>query len=105
MLNSRRCGVSRILVLMLLCLRALRPIAGLMVPASFSYDHKSGFEGNMTLDRVLEVVSQYEVDSHVEVILVGKSFDKGTALMSRLESLAKISAFSSPLSHVHEKIV
>lgn len=99
-------NLLRLSVLTILLLPNAR-VVGLLIPPSFSFDHKSSFEGNVSLAKVLELVSQYEVDSHVEVILVGRRFGgkQASILMDRLESLSRISAFSSPLSHVHEKIV
>ena len=51
------------------------------------------------------VIALYELDSHVEVVLVGGQSVDVPSAERRLEAMTKISAMSSPLSHVHEKIV
>ena len=84
----------------LLCVR------GLLVPPSFSLDHKPKWLGpGLSLESVLSVISLYELDSHVEVVLLGTQSVDIQSVERRLESMSKISAMSSPLSHVHEKIV
>jgi hypothetical protein len=77
--------------------------AELSVPASFG----SLQVGQPSVDRLLEVLSQYTLQTHMEIVLVGKSFSSWSVsqLESRLEQLSRVSAHSSPFPHVHEKLV
>ena len=76
------------------------------MPPSFSLDHKPQWLGpGLSLESVLSVIALYELDSHVEVVLVGGQSVDVPSVERRLEAMTKISAMSSPLSHVHEKIV
>ena len=79
-----------------------------IIPTSFSSQHKTTYlPNNPSLDAVLKVLSNYEVDTHVEVVLVGKVFSQNTAseLSSKLEYLSTLSAHGSPFSFVHEKLI
>lgn len=81
-------------------------VGGVLVPPSFSLDHKPQWLGpGLSLESVLSVIALYELDSHVEVVLVGGQSVDVESMKRRLEAMSKISALSSPLSHVHEKIV
>lgn len=85
----------------------LHRLTALSVPNAFSYLGKSYILAHPTLSQVLQLLSRYEVDTHMEVVLIGESFSASTAreINNKLESLSKVAAFASPLSFVHEKII
>jgi len=79
-----------------------------LVPESFSSKGTpSLLEAPPSLAGILSIVSSYELDTHVEVVLVGSVFDHEVkrALSLRLESLSNVAAHSSPLAFVREKLV
>lgn len=79
----------------------------IIVPASFSLTHKTSFHSHLSLDSLLKLLSSYEIDAHVEVVLIGDAFDQTVKedLSARLEALSALSAFASPMAFVHEKFV
>jgi len=86
---------------------ALKP--QLRVPASFSYNHETHDLADASFVGVLDLLSSYEIDSHVDVVLVGsqRDFDRkfADALSEKLDTLSTVSAYASPLTYVHEKIL
>ena len=94
--------------LLLVCgLVSVSKIKGINVPASFSYDHKEYTIGEVSLKSILQIIGSYEVDSHMEVVLIGEAFDSvyEKELSDNLEELSLLSSFASPLLHIHEKII
>jgi len=62
----------------------------------------------LTIPHRTNLLTATEVDSHIEVVLLGDGiFDAQyvQALQSRLEALGMVSAAASPLRHIHEKLL
>ena len=77
------------------------------IPKSFTSDHKVAALIDASYDVIQRVTSSFEVDSHIEVVLIGELFNKDyvQALKDRLEIFSMISSTSSPLPHIHEKLL
>lgn len=81
--------------------------ATISIPPAFSYEHKSTLSTNPTIPEIIRAIAKYEIDSHIEVVLVGSIFTDKLAdnLTKSLEVLSTISARHSPFRWIHEKLV
>lgn len=95
------------LCILSLCLRDGTP-SFVSFPASFSNSDKLKTENTIeTFQELLFQLSTYEIDSHIEVVLVGNSFTD--AIVRELETvlahLSRTSAANSPLKFAREKLI
>lgn len=82
--------------------------ATMEIPPSFSAVHKTSYlKENSPIESVLKVLSSYEIDSHIEVVLVGDAFTPAILdeLSRSLKVLSDVAAAASPLKFVHEQLV
>ena len=83
--------------------------SGVSVPDCFSLTGQGYEVPHCSLENVLVLLGRFEVDTHIEVVLIGEEFDASTGqeLSQRLESLSRqsSSAQTSPLAFVHEKLI
>jgi hypothetical protein len=82
--------------------------ATMEIPPSFSAVHKTSYlKENSPIESVLKVLSSYEIDSHIEVVLVGDAFTPAMLdeLSRSLKVLSDVAAAASPLKFVHEQLV
>lgn len=78
------------------------------IPPSFSAVHKTTYlQDNSPIESVIKVLSSFEIDSHIEVVLVGNSFTTAVIdeLSKSLKVLSDVAAAASPLKFVHEQLV
>ena len=90
-----------------LCARAA-VVATLVIPASFSAVHKTTYlQESTSIESVLKVLSSFEIDSHIEVVLIGSGFTTAIKdeLQRSLKVLSDVAATTSPLKFVHEQLV
>ena len=83
-------------------------VASLVIPASFSAVHKTTYlQENTSIESVLKVLSSFEIDSHIEIVLVGNGFTTAIKdeLQRSLKALSDVAATTSPLKFVHEQFV
>ena len=83
-------------------------LASMVIPSSFSAAHKTTYlQENTPIESVLKVLSSFEMDSHIEVVLVGESFTPAIVneLTASLKVLSDVAAAASPLKFVHEELV
>ena len=82
--------------------------ANMIIPSSFSTAHKTSFlQENSPIESIIKVLSSYQIDSHIEVVLVGNTFESAMVgeLSSSLKVLSDVAAAASPLKFVHEELV
>lgn len=82
--------------------------ATMEIPPSFSAVHKTSYlKETSPIESVLKVLSSYEIDSHIEVVLVGDAFTPAMLdeLSKSLKVLSDVAAAASPLKFVHEQLV
>ena len=98
---------ATICFLAFLCARAA-VVATLVIPASFSAVHKTTYlQESTSIESVLKVLSSFEIDSHIEVVLIGSGFTTAIKdeLQRSLKVLSDVAATTSPLKFVHEQLV
>ena len=82
--------------------------ANMIIPSSFSTAHKTSFlRENSPIESIIKVLSSYQIDSHIEVVLVGNIFESAMVgeLSSSLKVLSDVAAAASPLKFIHEELV
>lgn len=82
--------------------------ATMVIPPSFSAAHKTTYlQENSPIESVIKVLSSFEIDSHIEVVLIGDTFTSAMVgeLTSSLQVLSNVAVAASPLKFVHEKLV
>jgi hypothetical protein len=65
------------------------------------------FPSGGTGDQLLSILRRYEIRTHIEIVLIGQSFDEvwTKQLSQALMPLAQVSFLGSPMTFVHEKII
>ena len=82
--------------------------SNMTIPSSFSSAHKTSYlQENSPVESIIKVLTSYQVDSHIEVVLVGDAFQSAMVgeLSSSLKVLSDVAAAASPLKFVHEELV
>jgi len=79
----------------------------LLIPESFQDNHKRSYQKDITTSNLLKILSLYEIDSHIEIVLLGKIFNYKVAedLSKTLDILSSTSRKFTPLKYVHEKLI
>lgn len=82
-------------------------VGAVFFPPAFSREHKAFSKSNPTSVDIIHTLSKFEIDSHVEVVLVGKIFTESVAadISRALEVLSTVSSQHSPFQSIHEKLV
>jgi hypothetical protein len=78
------------------------------IPSSFSSAHKTSYlSENSPIESVLKVLSSFEIDSHIDVVLIGESFTSKMVdeLSNLLLLLSDVASAASPLKFVHEEVI
>lgn len=83
-------------------------VHSMTIPSSFSAAHKTTYlQENSPIESILKVLSSYEMDSHIELVLIGQIFTSNIIdeLTHALEVLSDIASIASPLKFMHEKLI
>ena len=77
----------------------------LNIPASFSSNQKN-YKVSVDSDNILNILKKYELDTHLEVVLLGNFDGKSLEHLSvALDQLSYLAASGSSLQFTHEKIL
>jgi len=97
----------KILTILCLILFVYELVNSILIPESFEDNHKRLYQKEISTSQLLKLLSLYEIDSHIEVVLIGKAFNYKIAedLSKTLEILSSTSRKFTPLRYVHEKLI
>ena len=95
------------ILLVTVCELCFQSVGAVVFPPAFSNEHKAYSKPNPTFVDIIRMLSKFEIDSHIEVVLVGQIFTESVAgdLSRALEVLSVVSSQHSPFQSIHEKLV
>ena len=93
----------RFIILSLLC----REFVTLKFPQSFSVNHVDVSLVNPPVRDIIDQLSKFEVDLHIQIVLVGADFSDTTIrdVSQGLDTFSSMTISGSPSSYMHEKFI